>query len=163
MFRVSLLHFYAVHGGSGAYLSQPTLTGRFLISSHCQPEHLRRLLPPVTWIAWDRDERMKRAGKGIEWKGQWWRKGIREVISQTLRYCDVIYFFLMSLFFNVMWERVGEKEWTWTCVPQFKTSTPYQAPQNMKGKRHFSVLRCLHVLQRARTCTHVPDTKGVTT
>lgn len=30
---------------SAAYLCQPPVTGRFFICSHCQPEHLRRLLP----------------------------------------------------------------------------------------------------------------------
>lgn len=40
----SLQNLYAVQDGLGAYLCQPTLTGRFLISSHCHPAHLRRLL-----------------------------------------------------------------------------------------------------------------------
>lgn len=73
--QMSLVHLYAARGGSAAYLSQPTLTGRFLISSHCQPEHLRRLLPPVTCNAWevemkggrDRGEReRRRVGRGGE-------------------------------------------------------------------------------------------------
>ena len=64
---VSFLHLYAAHGRSGAYLSQPTLTGRFLISSHCQPEHLRRLLPRWPemsgWLRWKDVERGGRRGR----------------------------------------------------------------------------------------------------
>lgn len=114
MFRVSLPHFYAVHGGSGAYLSQPTLTGRFLISSHCQQEHLRRLLPPVTWNAWDTEKKGwkkgKRGGKGYRVKGAAMDKGGRwEVISQTLWHYNIISFSLISFLFNVMPDAIGER------------------------------------------------------
>ncbi len=76
---MSYLHLYAVRRGSGAYLSQPTLTGRFLISSHCQPEHLRRLLP------WWPEMCGRLRWKDVEWgrerngdEGQWWGRG-REI------------------------------------------------------------------------------------
>lgn len=64
----SLQNLYAVQDGLGAYLCQPTLTGRFLISSHCHPAHLRRLLS-----RWP-DMRGRLRWKDVERKKKWWRE-----------------------------------------------------------------------------------------
>lgn len=95
-FRVSVLYMNALQWRWGAHLSQPTLRGRFLISSHCQPEHLRRLLPPVTWNAWDAEMKGWGAGKRererVESeKGSDEQEEVWEVIWQALRHCDTVY------------------------------------------------------------------------
>lgn len=79
--KIRFVDLYAVRFGWGAYLSQPTLAGRFLISSCCQPEHLRRLLPQWpenAWEAemkgcWEKEEVMGR----VEKKGQERKNGMR--------------------------------------------------------------------------------------
>ncbi len=100
---MSFLHLYAAQGGSGAYLSQPALTGRFLISSHCQLEHLRRLLP--RWpemcgrLRWKDVERRWKGWR--EWKGQGWKKDSDEGEEKRYRtstWCWYHQLFLPLLF-----------------------------------------------------------------
>ncbi len=114
---MSFLHLYAAQSGSGAYLSQPALTGRFLISSHCQLEHLRRLLP--RWpemcgrLRWKDVERRRKGWR--EWKGQGWKKDSDEgedrdtgqVHDADITNCSSLFF---SLIFHTFSTSRGEPD-----------------------------------------------------
>lgn len=101
---MSSLHLYAVQGGSGAYLSQPTLTGRFLISAHCQSEHLRRLLPQ--WpemrgrLRWKDVERERERKGWRTWKGQGWKEDSDE--GEEIHMMLIIATHASSLYFSLI-------------------------------------------------------------
>lgn len=176
---VSVLYLNAAHGRWGAHLSQPTLRGRFLISSHCQPEHLRRLLPPVTWNAWDAEMKGWGAGKRererVESeKGSDEQEEVWEVIWQALRHCNTVYSSLIFLLLHIP-GKGPDTSWNIPRLIQrilplmyFKSSLfshPSWGPQTRlrskahtwlhknEKKRRLSVLRCPRARRHARACT----------
>lgn len=115
---MSFLHLYAAQGGSAAYLSQPTLTGRFLISSHCQPEHLRRLLP--RWpemrgrLKWKDVERKRKGWR--ERRGQGWEEDSDEgeEMQHWYLHCDMIPPSTLLVIFHKFNTSGGQTDlWNW--------------------------------------------------